>query len=75
MLRAAPDAGAVAQENRDIAGRWIGAGDAAMQSLAKSGGTLTNIVTGKFDGLSKTIAIADAASTLGAASAAMCAVR
>ncbi len=69
VLRAATDAGAVAQESRDIAGRWTGGFDAAVQSLAKSGGTLTNIVTGKFDGLSKSIAIADAASTLGAASA------
>ena len=69
MLRAAPDQGAVAQENRDIASRWLGAGDAAAQSLAKAGGTLTNIDTGKFTALSKAIAIADAASTLGAASA------
>ncbi len=68
-LRAAPDPGALAQESRDIAGRWLGATDAAIQSAGKAGGTLTNIVTGKFDGLSKTIAIADAASTLGAASA------
>ncbi len=61
--------GAVAQEQRDIVGRWLGATDAAIQSFAKVGGPLTDIVTGKFDGLSKTIAIADAASTLGAASA------
>ncbi len=69
VLRAAPDPGAVAQEQRDIVGRWLGATDAAIQSFAKVGGPLTDIVTGKFDGLSKTIAIADAASTLGAASA------
>ena len=68
-LRAAPDPGALAQEQRDIAGRWLGATDAAIQSAGKAGGTLTNIATGKFDGLSKTIAVADAASTLGAASA------
>ncbi len=68
-LRAAPDAGTLAQENRDIAGRWLGATDAAIQSVGKAGGTLTNIVTGKFEGISKSISIADAASTLGAASA------
>ena len=65
----APDPGAVAQENRDIAGRWLGATDAAIQSAGKAGGTLTNIATGKFEGLSTSISIADAASTLGAASA------
>ncbi len=69
VLRAAPDAGAIAQEYRDIGGRWTGAGDAAMQSLAKSGGTLTNIVTGKFAGLSKAVAIADWSATLGTLSA------
>jgi len=68
-LRAAPDAGAAAQVTRDIAGRWTGAGDAAMQSLAKAGGSLTNIVTGKFSGLSTTIAIADWSATLGTLSA------
>ena len=67
--RAAPDPGAVAQEQRDIAGRWLGATDAAIQSAGKAGGTLTNIATGKFEGLSRSISIADAASTLGAASA------
>ena len=69
VLRAAPDPAALAQEQRDIAGRWLGATDAAIQSAGKAGGTLTNIVTGKFEGLSKSISIADAASTLGAASA------
>ncbi len=69
VLRAAPDPGAVAQENRDIASRWLDAGDAAMQSLAKTGGTLTNIVTGNFTRLSRTIAITGAASMLGAVSA------
>ncbi len=67
VLRAAPDPGAVAQETRDIAGRWIGASDAAIQEFGKAGGTLTNIVTGNFTGLSKTIAISDASATLGAA--------
>ncbi len=66
---AAPDAGAVAQEYRDIGGRWTGASDAAVQSLAKTGGTLTNIVTGKVAGLSNAVAIADWSATLGAASA------
>ncbi len=66
---AAPDAGAVAQEYRDIGGRWTGASDAAMQSLAKAGGTLTNIVTGKIAGLSNAVAIADWSATLGTLSA------
>ncbi len=69
VLRAAPDPGTVAQEYRDIAGRWLGAGDAAVQSFGKAGGTLTNIVTGKFDGLTGAISKADWAGTLGAASA------
>jgi hypothetical protein len=69
VLRAAPDPGTVAQENRDIAGRWLGASDAAVQAFAKAGGTLTNVATGKFTGLSTTIAIADASAVLGAASA------
>ncbi len=53
MLRAAPDPGVVAQESRDVAGRWIGASDAAIQEFGKAGGTLTNIVTGNFTGLSQ----------------------
>ncbi len=68
-LRVGPDPGAAAQENRDIAGRWLGATDAAIKSAGKAGGTLTNIVIGKFEGLSKTIAITDASAALGAASA------
>jgi hypothetical protein len=66
-LRAAPDAGTVAQEQRDIAGRWLGASDAAVQEFGKAGGTLTDAATGKFTGLSKAIAVADWSSTLGAA--------
>ena len=61
--------GAFAEEWRNVAGRWLGATDAAVESFAKVGGTLTDMVTGKFDGLSKTITIADASATLGAASA------
>src|SRR5665647_664915 len=65
VLRAAPDAGAVAQESRDIGGRWTGASDAAIQQFGKAGGSLTNIVTGKFAGLSQAVAIADWSATLG----------
>jgi hypothetical protein len=36
VLRAAPDPGAVAQEWRDVAGRWLGAGDPAVQELNKA---------------------------------------
>ena len=67
VLTAGPNAGAAAQETRDIAGRWLGASDAAIQEFGKAGGSLTNIVTGKFAGLSRAIAIADWSATLGAA--------
>ena len=69
VLTAGPNAGAAAQESRDIAGRWLGASDAAIQEFGKVGGSLANIVTGKFSGLSTTIAIADWSSTVGALSA------
>jgi hypothetical protein len=69
VLRVAPDPGTVAQESRDIAGRWLGASDAAVQEFGKAGGTLTNVVTGKFAGLSTTISVADWASPVGALSA------
>jgi hypothetical protein len=69
VLRAAPDAGTVAQEQRDIAGRWLGASDAAVQEFAKAGGTLTSVATGKFTGLSTAISVADWASPVGALSA------
>jgi hypothetical protein len=69
VLQAAPDPGAVAQESRDIAGRWLGASDAAVQEFGKAGGTLTNVVTGKVSGLSTAVSVADWASPVGALSA------
>jgi hypothetical protein len=69
VLRAAPDPGTVAQESRDIGGRWLSASDAAVQEFGKAGGTLTNVVTGKVSGLSTAIAATDWASPVGALSA------
>jgi hypothetical protein len=65
----APDPGAAAQEKRDIAGRWLGASDTAVQEFGKAGGTLTNIAVGKFEGVSGAISKADWAASYGALSA------
>jgi hypothetical protein len=63
-------AGTFAEESTgDVMGRWLGATDAAVQSFGKAGGKLTNIVTGQFTGVSKTISAADWAAVAGAASA------
>ncbi len=69
VLRAAPDTGTVAQERRDIAGRWLGATDSAVQEFGKVGGTLTNASLSQFEGVSGAIAKADWASSYGALSA------
>lgn len=68
-VKAQTDAGSAAQENRDIAGRWLGASDAAVQEFGKAGGTLTSASLGKFEGLSAAISKADWAASYGALSA------
>src|SRR3569833_2164504 len=69
LALAQTDPGTAAQERRDIAGRWRGAIDSAVQEFGKVGGTLTNASISKFEGVSGAIAKADWASSYGALSA------
>ncbi len=69
LALAQTDAGKAAQDQRDIAGRWLGATDAAVQEFGRAGGTLTNASLSQFEGVSGAIGKADWASSYGALSA------